>query len=259
MDKNDLEHSLLSGAAIYMGQLPTYKVTLMDMAKLGFTKVQYIISLLCMKDEQASQYFNQSDESQGSTFLLIYYTVLNEMNLLENNAQTDIDSLIHPTLLPLLELVFRQKVLFDRHMGFKIGETDYLTENNFHEFQAIIKERNCLNDVDNIVDDNPDNEAAKKLLEKRRKIRQKMKNAKRMNGENVSSITMADLISIFAEAEKMPLADVYEKYDVYQFNDQFNRLKIMRDYQENIQVLCAAGGTDIKIQHWLSKIQKQND
>ena len=71
---------------------------------------------------------------------------------------------------------------------------------------------------------------------------------------------MADLISIFAEAEHMPLQDVYEKYDIYQFNNQFNRLKIMDDFHVNIQALLAgAKDSDFKIQHWLSKINKQDD
>ena len=68
---------------------------------------------------------------------------------------------------------------------------------------------------------------------------------------------MADLISIFAEAEKMPPQDVYRNYDVYQFNDQFNRLKIMDEYHVNIQALIAgAKSEDVKLQHWISKIKK---
>ena len=68
---------------------------------------------------------------------------------------------------------------------------------------------------------------------------------------------MADLISIFAEAEHLPLQDVYNKYDIYQFNNQFNRLKIMDDYHVNIQALLAgAKSEELHMQHWLTKIKQ---
>ena len=96
---------------------------------------------------------------------------------------------------------------------------------------------------------------AAKLLEKKRMLNEKIRKSKSRSGDDL--ISMADLISIFAEAEKMPLQDVYRKYDMYQFNNQFNRLKIMDDYQVNIRALLAgAKSEDVKLQHWLSKINK---
>ena len=98
---------------------------------------------------------------------------------------------------------------------------------------------------------------AAQLLAKKKMLQQKIKKSKRIQGEE--SLTMADLISIFAEAESMPLQDVYRNYDIYQFNNQFNRLKIMDDFQVNIQALLAgAKSEDVKLQHWLSKINKND-
>jgi hypothetical protein len=107
--------------------------------------------------------------------------------------------------------------------------------------------------------DNPDNDMAKKLLEKRRKLREKVNKLKRI-GDDDDDLTMADLISIFAEAEHIPLQNVYDLYDVYQFNNQFNRLKIMDDFHVNIQALLAGAKSDeVKLQHWLSKIKQKED
>ena len=96
---------------------------------------------------------------------------------------------------------------------------------------------------------------AAQLLAKRKMLREKIHKSKKNMGED--SISMADLISIFAEAESMSLQDVYDRYDMYQFNNQFNRLKIMDDFHVNIQALLAgAKSEDVKLQHWLSKIKK---
>jgi hypothetical protein len=64
-----------------------------------------------------------------------------------------------------------------------------------------------------------------------------------------------DLISIYAEAEHVNLEDIFQ-YDLYQFNNQFNRMKIFKDYEVNIQALLAGAKSDeIEFQHWLSKIK----
>ena len=95
---------------------------------------------------------------------------------------------------------------------------------------------------------------AKMLLAKRRRLREKVKRLKGNAGEE-NELTMQDLISIFAEAAHMTPEYVYKNYDVYQFNNQFNRLKIMEDYQVNIKALLAgAKSEDIELKHWLTKI-----
>ena len=123
-------------------------------------------------------------------------------------------------------------------------------------FRSILKKRNCLENIEEEAD-NPANEMARRLLEKRKKTREKLTKVKaNQNGESDDPLTIVDLMSIFAEAEHMKLEDVF-KYDVYQFNNQFNRMKIFKDYDVNIQALLAgAKSEDIELQHWLSKINK---
>ncbi len=121
--------------------------------------------------------------------------------------------------------------------------------------QQILRERNCLSDSGlSDEEENPDSEMAKMLLDKRRRLREKVKRLK-TNEAGESELTMHDLISIFAEAAHMAPEYVYKNYDVYQFNNQFNRLKIMEDYQVNIKALLAgAKSEDIDLKHWLSPI-----
>ena len=259
MNYEDLRHKLLSGGEIYIGKFPTYKVTLQEMADYGFGKIQNVIALMAADDISASKLLNNVD-GNVSTFDVLMVGVLQDLSQRANGSQESETSL-YDSVLAFLSLFFRREVNFDMRVGFVIRDDDgdiqfALNDSNYNQFRDILKYRNCLADLDNSIDENPDNEMAAKLLEKRRMLKEKLKKAKSMSDDE-EAITMSDLISIFAEAEKMPLQDVYRNYDVYQFNDQFNRLKIMDDYRVNIQALMAgAKSEDVKLQHWISKIKK---
>lgn len=264
MNKYDLEHKLLKGSILYLGNIPTYKITLGEMADNGFTKMQSVISILAMDDSKASELFSNAVENP-SAFLFVYYSILQEQESIAKGKVENVDDLLCNTSLLFLSLFFRKEVVFHRDYGFIIGNQDdenrfVLNDRNFNAFQMILKERNCLIDLDGVEEaDNPANEMARKLLEKQKMLREKVRKAKQRNGDD-EGLSMADLISIFAEAEHMPLQDVYDNYDVYQFNNQFNRLKIMDDFHVNIQALLAgAKSDDVKLQHWLTKIKKQDD
>lgn len=265
MNKYDLEHKLLKGSVLYLGDIPTYKVTLGEMADNGFATMQWVVSILTMDDTKASELFS-TDIENPSAFLFIYYSILQEYQRIKDGLveENETNNLLCFTIPKFLSLFFKKPVQFNDKYGFIIGENQddihVLNDRNYDKFRTILKERNCLVDLDGIdEEENPANEMARKLLEKQKMLREKVRKAKQaQNGDD--GLTMADLISIFAEAEHMPLQDVYEKYDVYQFNNQFNRLKIMDDFHVNIQALLAgAKSEDVKLQHWLSKIKKQDD
>lgn len=265
MNKYDLEHKLLMGSTLYLDDIPTYKVTLGEMAYNGFTTMQGVISILTMDDSKASEMLS-SEFKNPSTFLFIYYSIIQELHKIKQGLidEKDTGNLLITTIPLFLSLFFKKKVVFHEKYGFIIGDTDddihALNDANYNKFRLILKERNCLIDIDNVEEiDNPANEMARKLLEKRKMLRDKVKKAKQSKCDG-DGLTMADLISIFAEAEHMPLQDVYDKYDIYQFNNQFNRLKIMDDFHVNIQALLAGAKSDeVNLQHWLSKIKKQDD
>ena len=265
MNKYDLEHKLLRGSPLLLGDIPTYKISLGEMADIGFTKLQNAISILCMDDDKANELLNGAIENP-STFMLIMVSILQEQKSIKSGQLkvNELDSLLSITIPSFLSLFFKKDVVFHEDYGFIIGnpedEKRLLNDVNYDDFRTILKERNCLIDLNGVDEnDNPSNEMAKKLIEKRKKLREKLNRAKRANGED-DGINMTDLISIFAQAEHMPLQEVYDRYDIYQFNNQFNRLKIMDDFHVNIQALLAgAKSEDVKLQHWLSKIEKQDD
>lgn len=263
MNKTDLEHKLLKGSPVYIGNIPVYQVTIGQMVdfQYGYSICQQIIGILCMDDEKTNSLLNDSVEHTTWNFIIskMYAELISIQQKIINENEYN---LLLVTSVPLfLSMVFRDTVIFNIEKGvFQIGDTGTsLNKDNYNQFRDILKERNCLMDLDGIEDgDNPADEFTRSLIEKRNKARKKLKEAKKIESE--SDLSMSDLISIFAESENIPLQDVYDKYDIYQFNNQFNRLKIMEDYKVNIKALLAgAKSDDIKLQHWLSKIKKQDN
>ena len=258
MTREDLEHKLLSGGEIYIDNCPTYKVTLKDMADYGFGRMQEVIALMASDDTSASKLLSNIDDTV-STFYVLIIGIIQELRQ-DDNSEEKHETTLYNTVLKFLSLFFRRDVCFDKDAGFVVKDDSnnilfVLNESNYDQFRNVLKHRNCLADIGDFQDENPANEMAAKLLEKRRMLKEKLR--KSQTSQNEDGISMADLISIFAEAEKMPLQDVYRNYDIYQFNNQFNRLKIMDDYHVNIQALMAgAKSEDVKLQHWISKIKK---
>lgn len=251
----DFEHRLLSGFPIYIEETPTYKVTLGEMVELGYTKMRSAIGLICIDDEEVAEYIKVDNPS---AFMLVVATILNEYDEIQNGVYDGkYEDTVTYSVIEYLKLVFRvDNVQLDLEAGgFVIGNGFILNEENYNNFRDIIKYRNCLIGVDgNSKEDNPADNKAKMLLEKRKKLREKIKKAK----QDDDGIELTDLISIYADAKCMPLQDVYDNYDMFQFDDQFNRLKIMDDFHVNIQALLA-GAEGIELKHWLSKINKEQD
>ncbi len=258
MIHEDLEHKLLSGSAIYIDNCPTYKVTLQDMAECGFGQMQEVIALMASDDTSASKLLSNTNDTV-STFYVLIIGIIQELRHTDNQGEKR-EPVLYNSVLKFLSLFFRREVYFDEKCGFVVRDDSnnvlfVLNESNYSKFRNILRQRNCLVGADSFEDENPANEMVAKLLDKKRRLKEKLRKARKAQGED--GISMADLISIFAEAEKMPLQDVYCNYDVYQFNNQFNRLRIMDDYHVNIQALIAgAKSEDVKIQHWISKIKK---
>lgn len=257
MNRFDLEHILQMGENLYFEGLPTYKVTLADMVRFGFTKAQGIINILCMDDLKAAEYMPENGDI--TTYHMMVFHILTEIKAI--NASQIPSHLLENTLLfsipSFLSLVFRQKVSFHPDsLSFLIENSSVsIHSDNFDALRTILKERNCLAGLNDEGDEHPADARAKALLEKRRLAREKLK-AKKLEQGQGDSVTMADLISIFAEAQHLPLQEVYENYDIYQFNNQFNRLRIMDDYHINLQMLMAgAKKEDVKLTHYITKIK----
>ncbi len=262
MNKTDLEHRLLRGSELFFENHPIYKISLGEMVDFGYSKAQSILGILCMNDEKTEKFLPEN--VPPSTYLMVAYNLFREQKQMETGivSEDTRESSLCISVPAFLELLFHKHVVFHLDSGFTIGnkpdDSFILANHNYGSFREIIRERFCLTDSETLDEENPADARTKSLLERRKKLREKVNRLKSNLGDDENEgLTMADLISIFAEAEHLPLQDVYDKYDIYQFNDQFNRLRIMDDYHVNIQALLAgAKSEELHMQHWLTKIKR---
>lgn len=189
----------------------------------------------------------------------------------KNNQETDIpdfhlahyicnaDEDFRNTYLKAMSFVLKESVgICD--LGFYIGEThEYriINHENYDEFVHIVKLQNCIEKVDNKSNqDNPANDKAKELLEKRKKLREKLNKIKNKDSDGEGEpLTLADLVSILcANGNNINIFNVWD-LSFYAFNDQFNRMKMLDDYQVNVRsILAGADPKEIELKHWMSKI-----
>ena len=129
----------------------------------------------------------------------------------------------------------------------------FITKDNYDDIIEVIKYQNCLiKKSEN--DENPANEKAREILEKQKKARALLAKAK--GSGDGESLTLADLVSILASnGNGITPFNVWDM-NFYWFNNQFNRMKMLDEYDINIRSLLAgAKSEDIDLKHWMGKIK----
>jgi len=238
MNEKDIELILLTKHPIYVGNVPIYPISISDIARVGYTKYNSEFRLLCLSEEDIKTIFGD-DASDCGVFLYLVRSAIQSNELMD-------------LFIYWLSVVTHSEIQFNRSSLAFVGDGFEISSGNFDEIQDVIRIRNGLKDIAE-EEDNPDNEAARRVLQRRKEERQKRKKAK-MKGDE-SDITLSDLVSILSAGFNMKIDDVIE-YDLYQFNDQFNRLKIMDNYDVSVQALLhGAKKEDINFTHWITKIK----
>lgn len=239
MDSSDLDLQLLSKDPIFAAGVPVYPVSLREIAKVGYQYYSRMIGFLCITKEKIQDSFGEEYDIDPIMFLL---------SASQNEEFKD-------DLIAIFKLVCRCIPEFDvENKCIHIGESS-IDEDTLRSFRDIVRARNGLNETSEEEDENPANERARQLLELRRKLRKKVKDRKIEQKGEEGGLSMADLVSILAAGLHLTTFEVME-YDLYQFNDQFHRLKIFDDYQVSIQsLLHGAKKEDVNLKHWLSKIE----
>ena len=247
MNKIDLECKLIAGKPVFIDNVPVYPIPLDTIFDIGYSTYNSILGEFCIDSETIYKLTNvEIDDNKIFDFL-------------SDNCKVH-DSILNDLLI-YLTIVCRCDVKFDKFKGHFILSYDkttaYINNENFLKIQKVIKQRNGIENIEEDID-NPANEMARQLLLKRSKFRKKINDIKARESDS-SDISMADLVSILASGLHMEISQIC-KYDIYQFNNQFNRLKIFKDYEVNIQALLAgANSDDIKLKHWISKTSNNED
>lgn len=242
---DDLHLKLLSKRPILIGKIPIYPVSIDDISMLGYENYSHKLSFICMEKNWVLSQVKQITDDENVITLEVFDFIF---SILQQ------DTKLREEITNLFSLIFRSKVEFiDELQLIKVNDA-YINNMNFPEIQDVIRKRNnILSHTE--IDDNPENDKARQLLEKRKKNREKLNHVR---SKDSNGLNLGDLVSIFAGGMKLPIETVME-YDLYQFNDQFSRLSIMKDYDVNIEALIhGAKSEDVKLEHWMRKINKED-
>jgi len=239
---DDLNLIFCTKEPVYVDSVPIYPIPIKIIAKRGYARFRSELHLLCMSADDVKT-FTSNDISKYGIFMYLVGNALKKPAMME-------------ALTFWLSQLTRAKITFSKtNFCFTNGNFE-INKNNFEDIQTIVRLRNGLQDI-NEEDDNPDNEAARRVLQRRKEERMKRRKAKEPDED--SAITLADLVSILASGLGMSM-DLVMDYDLYQFNDQFNRLKIMDDYEVSVQALLhGAKKENVNLTHWITKIKRDNN
>lgn len=238
--KEDLELKLLRGKPIDIGIGTIYPLTLDEINQIGYSKYNFYITLLLIDKDSLKK--ADVDISDFSSFDIIYQICLVDKQFKENYFN-------------MLEIFFKETIQIGNGFFYfgNLNEKRIIFRDNFNQIIEILKQINNITTKDEEL--NPADARAKEILEKRKKAREivaKVKNAE----DNNEPLTLADLVSILcANGNNINLLNVWD-LTFYQFNNQFNRMKMLEDYDINIRSLMAgADPSKIELKHWMSKIK----
>lgn len=125
------------------------------------------------------------------------------------------------------------------------------------ELSEIIGIQNCISTEEEEIP-NPLNNRVKELKERMRKQREKAARLKSESKTTGDRLDFSDLISILSsQGNGISIHNIFD-LNYYQFNDQFNRMKMVKDYEININALMhqMLDPKKTKIEHWMTKMTK---
>lgn len=246
----DIEMRLLNGSPIFVNDIGyVYALKLKEICDIGLTLYNQFINLLCIEPNTLN---NNADNISTFECLIEMCKQNLEMKTFVSQA---ISVFLKKDILINIESseIFIGENLLESLKENKFEKISILTKDNYNDLKFIIKLQNGLCNSDEKNGYNPEDEKARQIIEKWKKSKQKISRQK--NNDLNQNLNLIDLISILASnSNNLNLLNIWD-LTIYQFNDQFARIKILDDYNINIKYLLAgAKSEDVNLKHWLCKI-----
>lgn len=239
VDLLDLNLKLISGKPVYIEGIPIYPITLNDICEISYKNYYGFLNFISINKDTLSSIFNVDSIDEKLVFGYSMMALSYDTKGFEN-------------IINFFELICKEKLTYDSSTFCLYCDKFKINGENYKAIVDVIKKRNCMEDIEEDMG-NPANARVAELLARSKKYKEKINKLKKK--ENELDVSLADLISILASGMKMSIFDIL-KYDIFQFNNQFNRLAIFKNYDINIQALLAgANKDDMNIQHWMSRIK----
>lgn len=225
----DLKLKILANEPVFIDSIFVYPVSIGKIAKFGYKEYNQALKILCISNQEIKSIVNK--DIPPFEFL--------RMNMI-------FDPNITKILCQILSLICKSKVTFsDEKVGFIVGK-GLLDKNNFDKIVNIIRIGNCINNES--ADENPSNEKARMILEKRRKARNKL-----IKNNQTNTLHIPEIVNIVSVGMNLPISEVM-KYSIYQLICEFNRLISKENYETSISALIhGANKNDLDLKHWIEK------
>lgn len=137
-------------------------------------------------------------------------------------------------------------------------EIKVIHRDNFDDIINVIKLQNYLekpsSKVGKAAEDNPADEATRKLMEHMQKMREKVDAKKKVQqGNDGESIDISDIISaVSSKSNSINKLNIWE-LTLYQLYDEYARLELIDNYDFSVRAMMA-GAEKIDLKHWSSKL-----
>ncbi|MBG9776199.1 hypothetical protein [Brevibacillus laterosporus] len=245
MNTNELiKLRTMAGLPTPLDAFTVFPFTLREIVQYGYDKHNQHLHILTL---DISSLLSPQDFSRLSPHFSLYDLALVDTNYL---------TLFVGALLYFLR---EKEIHYDSELGFVFGDisdSKIISKDNFVELIEIIKIQNNYHSIEE-NDYKPANSGAEKIKQILLAGRKRVQEVKsRSNAIQEESLSLLDLISITsANANGISIFNVFDM-NMVQFNDQFNRMKLLEDYQVNIQALMhGADSKSIELKHWMTKIK----
>lgn len=237
MIDESMKLKLLAGQPIQISDVClVHPLTINEIAYMGYESYDIALTNLIAEPKD----FNIPNEMIQEYDLDTFKVICDGMN----NANDEYRNLIKKSI----QIFVREDVMYFNDV-FCIGDINdsrILSRDNYEEFKRIIKLQNCIDkkqgEFDNLANSKAE-EIAKKILKGRQSI------------EGKEKIYFDDLISVLAaNGNGLNIKNVWD-LTMYQFNNQFSRMKMIEDYDINIRsILAGADANQIELKHYIRPI-----
>lgn len=239
MNIEEIKLRTLAGLPIQVSGIEVKPLKLLEIIEYGYTKYNERLSILTLTKEQLIR-------------PELIEHIPSEVHVGDIICLSGDEELISCFLEGLRLFITHKNIFYDREKGLHIDQ-HLVDAELFEELIRIIKIQNCIvtQDEDHF---NPLNEQAQKIKQKMLENKKKI-NALKQSSTEEDVLTFSDLISIVsANVNGIHMLNVCQ-LNMLQFNDQFNRMKMLGEYEVNIQALLhGADSKQIELKHWMTRL-----
>lgn len=244
----DLEMRLLSGDAIFVGDIPVKPLKLRSISQVGYSNFQKSINMISMSLDDMIEAIDDFEMQAHLKAERHLYKVF-DMYMLHEDIQEIVTGAFK--LLFQTENVIIDGELLD-DMSVVIDDEYVINRENFDEIVNIIQlQNNPEKSIDDDDEYNPANEVAKNIAEKLKKSREIVKKSKALESDG-DGLVVPDIISaVSAMSNSLNKLNIWD-LTIYQLYDEFARLTKIDNYR--LQVKASMWSSDVEVEHWSEPI-----